>query len=64
MLSGGGMRGRNVEDVGDLEEKGLLRSEKGALHKVEEEKYEPGLKSKRDQQAFALLVVLCKSCVE
>lgn len=55
------MRGRNVEDVGDLEEKGLLRSEKGALHKVEEEKYEPGLKSKRDQQAFGLLVILCTS---
>ncbi|BEI79781.1 hypothetical protein CcaverHIS002_0103100 [Cutaneotrichosporon cavernicola] len=57
MLSGG-MRGRNVEDVGDLEEKGLLRSEKGTLHKVEEEKYEPGLKSRRDRHAFALLVVL------
>lgn len=71
MLSGNALRGRNVEDVGDLEEKGLLRRTgsqdsssafKGGLEKLEiEEKYEPGLKSKRDQQAFALLVVLCKS---
>lgn len=58
------MRGRNVEDIGDLEEKGLLRSEKGTLHKVEEDKYEPGLKSKRDRHAFALLVVLCMSLVD
>lgn len=65
------LRGRNVEDIGDLEEKGLLRhasddnlsgSGSGRLEKLEiEEKYEPGLKSKRDQQAFALLVVLCAS---
>lgn len=65
------LRGRNVEDIGDLEEKGLLRrtsDDKGSgsggarFEKVDtEERYEPGLKSKRDQQAFALLVVLCES---
>jgi len=86
MLSGKtALRGRNMEDLGDLEEQGLLMRREGSgssaaagtpRHRNVSEK-EPavqfekvdlvnddekvvgaGLKSKRDQQAFALLVVL------
>jgi hypothetical protein len=100
---GSGLRGRNVEDLGELEEKGLLRrkspdrgqsqermgmegmgsprrraagsgkgvgsGEKGKevvferikLDEKEEHEGGGGLTSTRDKQAFALLVLLCKS---
>ncbi|RXK40477.1 acetyl-CoA transporter [Tremella mesenterica] len=81
-MYGSGLRGRNIEDLGDVEEKGLLkrsdssnsnRSEKtgslkgkererslGVLEKVdiEQDAQKGGLSSKRDKQAFALLVLL------
>ncbi|EIW66512.1 hypothetical protein TREMEDRAFT_34926 [Tremella mesenterica DSM 1558] len=83
-MYGSGLRGRNIEDLGDVEEKGLLkrsdssnsnRSEKtgslkgkererslGVLEKVdiEQDAQKGGLSSKRDKQAFALLVLLCE----
>lgn len=60
---------RQNEDINDLEEKGLLQrisheadgpdaAQVAVFEKSQEETYEPGLKSKRDQNAFALLVVL------
>jgi hypothetical protein len=84
MLSGkSALRGRNIEDMGDLEEKGLLMRREGSgsvsatgagsprkrsisggrFERVEldddgEKHSGAGLKSKRDQQAFTLLVVL------
>jgi PAT family acetyl-CoA transporter-like MFS transporter 1 len=89
---GSGLRGRNVEDMSELEEKGLLRrrsperegesgsssprrrvpvstgrGEKGGQVSYErivlDEKEEEGsgLSSTRDKQAFALLILLCKS---
>jgi hypothetical protein len=70
------LRGRHFEDIDDFEEKGYLKRGdskigqgsgvrdkllNGSL-KVErtEEEYEGGLSSRRDKEAFALLVVLCK----
>lgn len=99
---GSGLRGRNVEDISELEEKGLLRrrsedrddstppqsmrsgvssprrrvitqasfrGEKGGQtgferivldDKDEQGESGQGLSSKRDKQAFALLVLLCE----
>ncbi|WRT63922.1 uncharacterized protein IL334_000849 [Kwoniella shivajii] len=77
------LRGRNVEDMNDIEEKGLLRreisitddedtissprrrrsgKEKERFEKIEldEEGESEGLSSKRDKEAFALLVLLYK----
>lgn len=75
-----GVRGRNVENVQEWEEKGLLSrrmSRPGSTDGYELEGKEKGqatfeaspgpeeggagLSSKRDREAFALLVVLCKS---
>lgn len=98
---GSGMRGRNVEDISELEEKGLLRRrdspdgqesrenvkegmgsprrrvvlqprargekssqasfEKIVLDEREDHGASQGLSSKRDKQAFALLILLCES---
>lgn len=66
MLGRDNPRARHNEDINDLEEKGLLERvangpdahQVAMFEKAQEEVYEPGLKSKRDQQAFALLVVL------
>lgn len=74
-----GVRGRNVEDVQEWEEKGLLSrrmsrpgsadgyqlngKEKGQMSfeaSPDPEEGGAGLSSKRDREAFALLVVLCK----
>ncbi|WWD16354.1 hypothetical protein CI109_100780 [Kwoniella shandongensis] len=82
------LRGRNVEDLNDVEEKGLLmrrtdsseseggmqsrrrrgkeREEGGRLEQIvlddggEQEEGGGGLTSRRDKEAFALLVVLCE----
>ena len=71
---GASRRSKNIEDVNDIEEKGLYRTysngtgdrdddvrekllaERERSPSVERE----GLNSKRDKEAFALLVVLCK----
>lgn len=69
-------RSRNIEDVNDIEEKGLYRSysnasqdddvrsklldERARSDRAPSEEKE-GLSSRRDKEAFALLVVLCKS---
>jgi hypothetical protein len=69
-------RSRNIEDINDIEEKGLYRSysnasqddavreklldDKARLVRAPSEEKE-GLSSRRDKEAFALLVVLCKS---
>lgn len=74
------IRPRNVEDINELEEKGLLRrvdddspepsptrrrgkgkEKETRLEKVlAEEEYSTGLTTRRDKEAFALLVLLCK----
>lgn len=74
------IRPRNVEDINELEEKGLLRrvdddsqdtsptrrrakgkEKETRLEKVPvETDYSTGLTTRRDKQAFALLVLLCK----
>jgi len=77
-----GLRGRNVEDMSQLEEEGLLRKVDGEAsetngwrevkgsgkeHRVERvldyglNEGDEGLNNPRDRNAFALLVLLCKS---
>lgn len=68
-------RSKNIEDINDIEEKGLYRTysssslDSGVKERLLDEKprgerassEEPqGLSSRRDKEAFALLVVLCK----
>jgi hypothetical protein len=71
---GASRRSKNIEDVNDIEEKGLYRTysnDTGARGDDVREKLlaererspsveREGLNSKRDKEAFALLVVLCK----
>lgn len=69
-------RSRNIEDINDIEEKGLYRSysnasqDDAAREKLLDDKArserapseeKEGLSSRRDKEAFALLVVLCTS---
>jgi hypothetical protein len=68
-------RSKNIEDINDIEEKGLYRTyssssiDGGPRERLLDEKSrgerasseEPqGLSSRRDKEAFALLVVLCE----
>lgn len=70
-------RSKNIEDINDIEEKGLYRSQSnassfdgGPREKLLDDRArserspsdeKEGLHSRRDREAFALLVVLCKS---
>lgn len=61
-----GLRGRMVEDVQDVGEKGAIGYDKSEsrhhpLSGVESKEGGGGLTSLRDRKAFALLIVLCKS---
>lgn len=68
-------RSKNIEDINDIEEKGLYRRDSNSSHdsgvtgrlldeKARSERApseeKEGLSSRRDKEAFALLVVLCK----
>ena len=73
------LRGKNIEDLGEIEEKGLLRrttsvdlTDDGVRRRGKEREVRlervadgmeegAGLSSRRDKEAFALLVLLCKS---
>ena len=83
-VDGAALRGRNIEDLNDVEEKGLMRrsnsstsgleDEDGVMRRkgkerdeamyeraMEADEMSEGLTSRRDREAFALLVLLCTS---